>query len=185
MEPSNEISTHKAARVDYVDWLRVVTTLCVFVFHSARFFDTFSDWHVKNGTSWIGGNIIVAFMSLWIMPMFMMLAGASTYYSLQSRSAWQYIRERVLRLLVPFLFGVLVVVAPQSYYELLYHGKLSAPDFRMLFLLSPQPTYRFAHFGFYHLWFLALLFIFSLVCLPLFVSRSRRGKSTGRPGVKN
>ena len=125
MEPSNGTSTHKAARVDYVDWLRVVTTLCVFVFHSARFFDTFSDWHVKNGTSWIGGSIIVAFMSLWIMPMFMVLAGASTYYSLQSRSAWQYVRERVLRLLLPFLFGVLVVVAPQRYYELLYHGRLA------------------------------------------------------------
>jgi peptidoglycan/LPS O-acetylase OafA/YrhL len=178
MEPSNEISTHKAARVDYVDWLRVVTTLCVFVFHSARFFDTFSDWHVKNGAPWIGGNIIVAFMSLWIMPMFMVLAGASTYYSLQSRSAWQYIRERVLRLLVPFLFGVLVVVAPQRYYELLYRGKLSGAnllEFYSSYLLSlPR---RFAHFGFYHLWFLALLFIFSLVCLPLFMNRSKKGVS--------
>jgi len=173
MEPSNELSTHKAARVDYVDWLRVVTTLCVFVFHSARFFDTFSDWHVKNGTSWIGGSIIVAFMSLWIMPMFMVLAGASTYYSLQSRSAWQYVRERVLRLLLPFLFGVLVVVAPQRYYELLYHGKLAGAGFLECYssYLLNLP-HRFAHFGFYHLWFLALLFIFSLVCLPLFVSRS-------------
>ncbi len=173
MEPSNGTSTHKAVRVDYVDWLRVVTTLCVFVFHSARFFDTFSDWHVKNGTSWIGGSIIVAFMSLWIMPMFMVLAGASTYYSLQSRSAWQYVRERVLRLLLPFLFGVLVVVAPQSYYELLYLGRLAGAG-----ILECYSSYllnlphRFAHFGFCHLWFLALLFIFSLVCLPLFVSRS-------------
>jgi len=170
----NSTSNRKAARVDYVDWLRVVTTLCVFVFHSARFFDRFSDWHVKNGVTWMGASIIVAFMSMWIMPMFMVLAGAGTYYSLRSRNARQYIGERVLRLLVPFLFGVAVVTAPQRYYELLYREKLSCGN-----LVSCYPSYllclpqRFAHFGFYHLWFLALLFIFSLICLPLFVKGSK------------
>ena len=174
----NNVSTNKPTRVDYIDWLRVVTTLGVFVFHSARFFDKFGDWHVKNATSWIGANIIVGFMSQWIMPMFMVLAGASTYYSLRSRSAWQYIWERILRLLVPFLFGMLVIVVPQAYYELLYHGKTSFAnllDYYPLYILSlPQ---RFAHFSFYHLWFLAVLFIFSLICLPLFVDLLKKGKS--------
>ena len=168
MGPSN-MPSRKAARVDYVDWLRVVTTLCVFVFHSARFFDRFSDWHVRNSVSWVGGSIIVGFMSQWIMPMFMVLAGASTYYSLHTRSAGQYVRERALRLLVPLLFGVAVVTSPQHYYELLYRGKLTYAN-----LLSFYPSYffdlpaRFAHSSFYHLWFLARLFIFSLVFLPLF-----------------
>lgn len=53
----------KPVRVDFIDWLRVITTLSVFVFHSARFFDTFSDWHVKNSAPWIGGDVIVGFMS--------------------------------------------------------------------------------------------------------------------------
>lgn len=178
MQLLNDSSPYKPARVDFIDWLRVITTFCVFIFHSARFFDTFSDWHVKNATSWIGGNIIVGFMSLWIMPMFMILAGASTYYSLQSRSAGQYIRERVLRLLVPFLFGVLVIVEPQSYYEMLYHGNLPCAN-----LLNCYPRYlltlpvRFTHFSFYHLWFLAVLFIFSLVGLPLFLNWSKKEKS--------
>jgi len=174
----NNVSANKPTRVDYIDWLRVVTTLCVFVFHSARFFDKFSDWHVKNATSWVGGSIIVGFMSQWIMPMFMVLAGASTYYSLQSRSAWQYVRERILRLLVPFLFGVFVIIVPQAYYELLYHGKSPCAN-----LLEYYPLYifslpeRFAHFSFYHLWFLTVLFIFSLICLPLFVDLLKKGKS--------
>jgi len=174
----NSVSANKPTRVDYIDWLRVVTTLCVFIFHSAKFFDKFSDWHVRNATTWIGGSIIVGFMSQWIMPMFMVLAGASTYYSLRSRSAWQYIRERILRLLVPFFFGVFVIVVPQAYYELLYHGKSPSAN-----LLGYYPLYlfnlpeRFAHFSFYHLWFLALLFIFSLICLPLFLNLLGKGKS--------
>ncbi len=171
---------NKPVRVDYIDGLRVVTTLCVFIFHSARFFDSFSDWHVKNAASWIGGNIIVGFMSQWIMPMFMVLAGASTFYSLQSRSAGQYVRERVLRLLVPFLFGMLVIIVPQAYYELLFHGKGKLPcthllDCYSLYILTLPG--RFIHFSFYHLWFLAVLFIFSLICLPLFLDLFKKGNS--------
>ena len=169
--------TEKPARVDYIDWLRVITTLSVFIFHSARFFDSFSDWHVKNSVSWIGGDIIVAFMSRWIMPMFMVLAGASTYYSLRSRSATRYARERVLRLLVPFLFGVLFIIMPQAYYELAYRNKLPCTnlwDCYVLFILNlPQ---RFADFSFYHLWFLIVLFVFSLICLPLFMDLFKKGK---------
>jgi glucan biosynthesis protein C len=173
-----DVSANKPARVVYIDWLRVVTTFCVIIFHSARFFDSFTDWHVKNAASWIGGNIIVGFMSQWIMPMFMVLAGASTFYSLQSRSVGQYVRERVLRLLVPFFFGVLVIIVPQAYYELLYRGKLPCThllDGSSLYILTlPE---RFIHFSFYHLWFLAVLFIFSLICLPLFVDLFRKGDS--------
>jgi glucan biosynthesis protein C len=178
MNPTNIASAEKAARVDFIDWLRVITTLCVFIFHSARFFDSFGDWHVKNATFWIGGNIIVGFMSLWIMPMFMILAGASTYYSLRSRSAGQYTRERVLRLLVPFLFGLLIIVVPQNYYEMLYHGKSPSTDLWNFYCNYVRfLPFRFAHFGFYHLWFLAVLFVFSLICLPFFLGRSQKSKS--------
>ena len=168
----------KPARVDFIDWLRVITTLCVFVFHCARFFDTFSGWHLKNAVSWIGGDIIVGFMSQWIMPMFMVLAGASTYYSLKSRKASQFARERVLRLLVPFLFGVLTIVVPQAYYELLYRNQLPCTHLWDCYLLYIQHLpQQFIDFNFYHLWFLIVLFIFSLVCLPLLLALFKKGKS--------
>jgi glucan biosynthesis protein C len=165
-------------RVYYIDWLRVIAMLSVFLFHSARFFDVFSDWHVRNSSTWIGGTIIVGFMNPWIMPLFFVLAGASTYYSLKSRSAGQYLQERVLRLLIPFIFGVIIITAPQAYYEQIYHGHLSGaafPEFYLQYLINlPQ---RFLEFNFYHLWFLAVLFIFSIVCLPLFVDWWGKGKS--------
>jgi len=110
--------------------------------------------------------------------MFMVLAGASTYYSLKSRSVGQYARERVLRLLAPFLFGVLIIIMPQAYYELLFRNKLpcsNAFDCFILYIVTlPQ---RFADFSFYHLWFLIVLFVFSLVCLPLFLDLFKKGKS--------
>jgi peptidoglycan/LPS O-acetylase OafA/YrhL len=44
---SSEI-TSSSRRYD-LDWLRVLAILCVFVFHSGRFFDLM-DWHVKSAT---------------------------------------------------------------------------------------------------------------------------------------
>ncbi|MGA9047388.1 MAG: acyltransferase family protein [Dehalococcoidia bacterium] len=158
------------AHVRYIDWLRVLSMLSIFLFHTARFFDIFSDWHVKNSSTWIGGSIIVGFVSQWIMPLFFILAGAGTYYSLKARTAGRFIGERSLRLLIPFVFGVVVIVAPQAYYELLFRGHLSGVNFLQFYpqYLASLPG-RFLGWDFYHLWFLAFLFIFSIVCLPLFL----------------
>jgi surface polysaccharide O-acyltransferase-like enzyme len=97
---------------------------------------------------------------------------------LRSRSAGQYTRERVLRLLVPFLFGVLIIVAPENYYEMLYHGKSPSTNLWNFYChyVHFLPI-RFAHFGSYHLWFLAVLFIFSLICPPFLVGWSQKRKS--------
>jgi len=36
-----------SGRLYYLDWLRVLAILTVFVYHSTRFFNL-EDWHVKN-----------------------------------------------------------------------------------------------------------------------------------------
>jgi hypothetical protein len=61
----------------------------IFLFHNARFYDVFTDWHVKNASTSLGPSILVAFMDGWIMPLFFVIAGASTYYALRVRSAGQ------------------------------------------------------------------------------------------------
>ena len=45
-----------AVRVYYLDWLRVLAILTVFVFHCGRFFDLV-EWHVKNPTTYFGANV--------------------------------------------------------------------------------------------------------------------------------
>ena len=44
-------------RCYYIDWLRVLGMLVVFLFHSARFFDSMVGWHVKNGQQHICHNL--------------------------------------------------------------------------------------------------------------------------------
>ena len=163
-------STAKTPRLYYIDWLRSLAMLGIFFFHNARFYDVFSDWHVKNAEIGIGSTALVAFMSQWIMPLFFLIAGAGAYYALKSRSAGQFILERTLRLLVPLVFGILVIVVPQFYFDSVSHGEqLAGLNFFHIYwmYLKTIPGLQW-----FHLWFLMDLFIFSIVALPLFLSGS-------------
>jgi glucans biosynthesis protein C len=167
-------TTARPPRIYFIDWLRVITMLCVFIFHNARVFDLFDDWHVKNATLSIGPTVLVALMSSWIMPIFFVLAGGSVYWAFKSRNTGQYVRERSQRLLVPLVFGLIILVAPQAYYELGNHSNLMGITF---FQFYPHYLATIPELRTYHLWFLLYLFGFSLVTLPAFLPWGKSGQS--------
>jgi hypothetical protein len=170
METQSGTEMVKPERRYDIDWLRIYATLGIFVFHCSRFFDTWN-WHVKNNQLYPGVTVFVDFMVLWIMPTFFFLSGISSYYSLSYRTGGQYIRARVTRLLVPFIFGVLTLIPPQVYFE-----RVSNSQFTGSFI-EFYPHYfdgfyafggNFAWMGL-HLWYLEFLFLYSLMTLPLFL----------------
>ncbi|MDH4258187.1 MAG: acyltransferase family protein, partial [Candidatus Aminicenantes bacterium] len=89
------MATHQ--RRHDIDWLRVLAMLSVFLFHCARFFD-YEDWHVKNLQTSFGFTVFVGILVQWIMPIFFVLSGQSTWFALRFRNAGQYIGERFKRL---------------------------------------------------------------------------------------
>jgi glucan biosynthesis protein C len=164
-----------SSRLYYLDWLRVLAMAGIFLFHNARFYDVFTDWHVKNASTNLGASALVAFMGEWLMPLFFLIAGAATYYALKSRRPGQYVQERALRILVPLIFGTVVIVAPQAYFEALSHGaQFGGCNFFQIYWLFLQtlPTLPW-----YHLWFLAYLFVFSMVTLPILATWREGGTS--------
>ncbi len=167
--------TTSRPRLYYLDWLRALAMVGIFFFHNARFYDVFGDWHVRNATTSLGPSILVSFMSQWIMPLFFLVAGAGTYYALKSRRVGGFIWERTLRLLVPLIFGMLVIVVPQAYFEALFKGAdLSSYNLIQIYGLYLQSL---PDLNFFHLWFLVDLFIFSIVTVPLFCAKNSSGKS--------
>jgi len=79
------------------------------------------------------------------------------------------LRDRVLRLLVPFVSGVLVIVPPQVWVERVGHGAFAGSFFAF------YPHYFDGLYGFggnfawigLHLWYLLLLFLITVVLAPL------------------
>jgi surface polysaccharide O-acyltransferase-like enzyme len=115
-------------------------------------------------------------MVAWLMPLFFILSGASAYYALSVRRSGSYLRERIPRLLVPLIFGILALIPPQVYIESVSGQSETVPPFAGSFIeFYPHYFDGFYAFGGYfawmglHLWYLLVLFIFSLLTLPLFL----------------
>ncbi len=75
-----------SARLHYLDWLRVIAMLMVFVVHLVHVFDTLK-WHVKNVEQSAALTFFVGFLYPWGMPFFFPIAGAGSWYTLRRRSA--------------------------------------------------------------------------------------------------
>lgn len=181
--PDSSARAREARRYD-LDWLRVLAMLLIFVFHTTRPFDTFENWHVKNNQLSAAFDVLM-FGALWVMPLFFVLSGASSFYSLRSRTAWSFLRARFLRLAVPLItLGWFVFGPIQVYIERVTQTGYNTPPFSGSFLAF-LPHYfeglygsggSFA-LGGIHLWYLYWLFIFSIVALPLFAYlQSERGR---------
>jgi peptidoglycan/LPS O-acetylase OafA/YrhL len=162
-----------------IDWLRIMAVLLLVPFHAARIFNVGEAFYAKNAELGIPLSRFIAFVDPWHMPLLFVLAGASTYFALGQRSGIEYLRERAQRLLIPLLFGVLIVVPPQGFYAKLTNGVDPGSYiayYPQFFHLDADLSGYYGSFTPAHLWFILFLFVFSVVALPLFVQlESSRG----------
>ena len=170
-------STRPGRRRD-LDLMRMFVVVGLVFFHSARVFDT-GDFYVKNEPTSEIVSICISFAALWGMPLLFVIAGMGIWFSLRSRTAKEFAQERIRRLLVPLVFGVLVIVPPQVWSELRGDPAYQESYWRFLtrffdvefrpsgfpFLMGDDRSTGLFEWG--HLWFLVLLFVFSLALLPL------------------
>jgi glucan biosynthesis protein C len=181
----------KERRYD-IDWLRVIAMLGVFILHCTRFFDT-EDFHLKatvSEQSEVWAITRSFFLWVWLMELFFLVSGFATRYSLRRRSGGQYLLERVKRLLIPlYTVGMFILVVPQAYFHCLTHSEITGTFWQWLpnyyrglpgEVFSPpvalDPGFLVPYTFAGHLWFLQMLFLISLVALPLLLYfKSDRG----------
>ncbi len=140
-----------------VDWLRVIAVFAVIALHSAVIF-SWGQVNVKHVQHTLTVDAIVIVLSLWIIPLLFVLAGASTRFGLARRTPKEYAAERARRLLVPLLafLAFPAIVANALGWDFLLH-------------LPGNPHLAFTAIGTGHLWFILYLYVFSMIALPLFV----------------
>ncbi|HEU4698651.1 MAG TPA: acyltransferase family protein [Gemmatimonadales bacterium] len=165
-----------------LDWLRVLAITVLIFFHSAMPFVAEWGWHLKNAET---SHLLLElnyFLHAWRMPLLFLISGIGTAYALGRRSPVQYLRERGRRLLLPLVFGILVVVPPQIYLERVAQGA----SFRSYLEFYPSiftlRTYPAGNLSWHHLWFVAYLFLYSVALLPLFAWL--RGARRARVGAR-
>lgn len=123
------------------------------------------EYHLKNNVICPEFQPPMLFVNQWRLPLLFVISGLGTCFSISKRRAGGFVLERARRLLVPLVFGMLVIVPPQVYFERLLQGVSyhSYMDFYPVAIFNG--SYPEGNFSWHHLWFLPYLFLFSLILL--------------------
>jgi glucan biosynthesis protein C len=146
-----------------LDALRVGAFALLILYHLAMFYVPWG-WHVKSAhiepwlEPWMGA------LNPWRLTLLFVVSGAATRFMAQGLSSPVLAARRSQRLLLPLLFGMLLVVPPQSWAQVVeQHGYTGGfLDFWPRYLSFDQsfgiilPTYN-------HLWFVAYLWLYTIV----------------------
>lgn len=151
-------------------------------------------WLIQYPATGVAFALIPAFIYQWILPLFFFLSGASAWLALASHEKADYLRRRARRLLIPLAFGILAFTSFQQYLSLKSQAQVQTGRISIHSYMATGEWPQAARLGFAqfyprwlwscasnpglgllrveclasHLWFLAYLFIYSLVCLPVF-----------------
>lgn len=158
------------ARKHYVDNLRWMILLILIPYHAAQAWNT---WGEPNYMFFEGNQMIssiIVFFSPFFMPLLFVLAGISTKYALQKRTAGEYLIERVKRLLVPLLFGTISLMPVMCYIGDKFNNSYNEGflnHYAVFFTKYTDLTGADGGFSFGQFWFLLYLFIISVVSLGI------------------
>jgi glucans biosynthesis protein C len=155
-------------RLYYIDWLRVLVVLALIPFHASLTYLRYGVVYIKEPVSGLASLpflIIEVPLGDFFMTLMFFVSGVASYYSFQIRGTGSYIGERAQKLALPLGLGYLLLCPVTAYIQALYEG------FQEGFLSFLPRFYwydTFHYHGYGHLWFLFYLFVFSVICVPLF-----------------
>jgi glucans biosynthesis protein C len=166
-----------------LDWVRVCAFGLLVLYHVGMYYVTW-DWHVKSPAA---SDTLEPFMMLsspWRLSLLFLVSGTATAFLLgkaqqtadASGMRARFLGARSWRLLVPLVFGMLVIVPPQAYYELLdsrypggYHDGYLAFWSRYLAadgsFCDDDGCLRLPTWN--HLWFVAYLWVYTVLIWAL------------------
>jgi len=179
-----------------LDWIRVGAFMLLILYHVGMFYVPW-DWHVNSPNPVPVLEPIMTLTSPWRLTLLFLVSGCATRFlsdsfHRQGKAPAALAGSRTLRLLPPLLFGMFVIVPPQSYYEVIeamqgLYPQITDPahhpfvaDFWTRYATGAghwcdadgcltTPTWN-------HLWFVAYLFVYSLLLAALLaIPGVRRG----------
>jgi glucan biosynthesis protein C len=155
-----------------LDWIRIGAFFLLILYHVGMFYVPW-DWHVKSPQPLAWLEPVMLATNPWRLSLLFLVSGAATRFMADKLAPGALAGQRTARLLPPLIFGMLIVVPPQSYYEIVEQlgfdrGYLA---FYARYLTASgnwcdadgcliTPTWN-------HLWFVAYLLVYTLVLAGL------------------
>lgn len=166
-----------------MDWLRIAAFALLIFYHIGMYF-VWWDWHVKSAEPVGWATLPMLATNSWRLPLLFAVAGfASAAVLGKTGGRLAFLRSRSARLLIPLVFAMAVIVAPQPWVELMFkHGYT-----QNFWHFWAHDYFRFAEIDgiavptWQHLWFVAYLWVYTMIVgLLLFLLPSRARDWTAR-----
>jgi glucan biosynthesis protein C len=173
---------HDESRQFFLDWVRILAFFVLIFYHVGMYYVTW-DWHVKSAYASTAIEPLMKLSSPWRLGLLFLVSGVASRWMLNKFSLASFVQQRSARLLIPLIFGMLIVVPPQAYIEAVeqagYQGDYFG--FMKLYLQAYQgfcdkdgclalPTWN-------HLWFVPYLWCYSLLLAALAFGLGKRLES--------
>lgn len=102
-------------RKNYIDNLRVFCILLLFPYHTGMLYNDWGEAFYIHSETELPLTYVMSAIYPWWMTLLFVIAGISAYYALSNRSTKEFLLERVKKLLIPLLVGVITIVPMQTY----------------------------------------------------------------------
>ncbi len=154
-------------RVD-LDWVRISAFGLLIFYHVGMLYVSWG-FHIKSEHRITALEPLMLLLNPWRLALLFLVSGAATQFMLSKYRVGPLLRARSTRLLVPLVFGMLVIVPPQAYDQIVESLGYPAGFFdfyvRHYLAFGPQfcrpgpcillPTWN-------HLWFVAYLWVYTM-----------------------
>jgi hypothetical protein len=154
-----------ARRVD-LDWVRIGAFGLLILYHVGMFYVRW-DWHIKSAYPVTALEPLMLAVNPWRLALLFLVSGVATRFILHKAAASALLRARSSRLLIPLIFGMLVIVPPQAYIQIVealgYEGGFIDFYLKHYFAFGkefcPNPCIILPTWN--HLWFVAYLWVYT------------------------
>jgi len=147
----NTITNYAKQRRYDIDWIRTFALGLLIIYHVVV---SFQPWGYmifflqnRQPLPWLWN--IMSLVNIWRISLLFMISGMGLHFAMQHRNWKLLLKDRTLRILVPFISGYFLVCPISIYIALKYYGRDTA--------YVPNAG---------HLWFLANIYLYVLLLLP-------------------
>lgn len=182
----------KATRRHDIDALRVLAFGLLILYHLAMLYVAHWDFHLKSSHTAMWLQVPMIFLNRWRMELLFLISGLAVHFLRDKTSLGVLAWKRTVRLILPLVFGMLVVVPIQPYMQgLSTHGV--QPGFGAFLLRywtgGPWPAGAFNGWQYgmtwNHLWYLPYVWLYTMILLVLLPALESAPARRWRERVEN
>ncbi len=187
-----------------LDWLRIIAFGLLIFYHIGMFYVSWG-WHVKSVHAGPAAEPLMRLLNPWRLSLLFLISGVALRFAFDKAlerqperrffAGTKYTTWRTWRLFLPIMFGIHIIVAPQSWLQLLESREITKGfwAFYPEYFIGTSERYSVTIPTWNHLWYVVYLMLYTLVLAPFArpLSRLMQGRGSaltawlfcGRKGI--